>query len=150
MLDEPVLTCADRLAGVVERRFLTCAVGAAAAFLLAGCSGQGTAQVGAATDAAREFVQARTGDPGAACRLLAPRTFEEATSDEPCPDAVTKDAPDLAGQTPRVEVYGKDAIARFDDDTVFLALFDTGWRVTAAGCQPRGQDLPYDCSVSGG
>jgi len=134
---------------VGTRRRLTYAVGLGVAALLAGCSGQGSAQAGAASSAAREFVQARTSDPQAACGLLAPRTLEEVSQDEPCTDAVEQDAPAVRG-APRVEVYGKDAIARFDGDTVFLALFDTGWKVTAAGCQPRTKDLPYNCSVSGG
>ena len=38
---------------------------------------------------------------------------------------------------------------RLDKDTLFLARFDQGWRVTAAGCTPHG-DLPYDCTVKGG
>ena len=86
----------------------------------------------------------------AACALLAPRTLEEVTIDESCTEAVSQDAPTLSDHTPRVEVYGKDAIARFDGETVFLALFDTGWKVTAAACQPRAEGRPYDCSVSGG
>ena len=36
----------------------------------------------------------------------------------------------------RVDVYGQDAIVRLDRDVVFLARFDDGWRVTAAGCTP--------------
>ena len=53
-----------------------------------------------------------------------------------------------AGQVRRVEVYGKDAVVHLEKDTVFLARFDDGWRVTAAGCTPNG-DRPYDCDVRG-
>ena len=36
-------------------------------------------------------------------------------------------------------------------ETVFLALFDDGWRVTAAGCtRLAGPAEPYDCDVEGG
>jgi hypothetical protein len=50
-----------------------------------------------------------------------------------------------------VDVFGHDAIVRFSGDTVFLARFPEGWRVTAAGCQPGPSDQkPYDCTVSGG
>jgi hypothetical protein len=118
--------------------------------LLAACSGQGSAQAGAAGSVAREFVRARTSDPQAACALLAPRTLEQVTVDGSCTEAVSRDAPVLPDQSLRVEVYGKDAIARFAGETVFLALFDTGWKVTAAACQPRAKGRPYDCSVSGG
>jgi hypothetical protein len=123
---------------------LACLVG------LAACSGQGTAQAGAAGSVAEDFVRARTSDPQAACALLAPRTLEEVTAEEPCTEAVSQDAPTRSDQAPRVEVYGKDAIARFSGETVFLALFDTGWKVIAAACQPRAEGRPYDCSVSGG
>lgn len=98
---------------------------------------------------ATAYDRARAGDPSAACALLAPRTFEEASADRPCVETVGTDAPAPADGPPVVEVYGKDAIARFAGDTLFLALFDTGWRVTAAGCRPRAEDLPYDCAVEG-
>ena len=42
-----------------------------------------------------------------------------------------------------------DAIVRWGAETMFLARFDNGWLVTAAGCTPRGKDLPYDCSIEG-
>jgi hypothetical protein len=34
-----------------------------------------------------------------------------------------------------------------DAGSVFLAEFDNGWRVTAAGCTSRGESLPYQCVV---
>ena len=39
-------------------------------------------------------------------------------------------------------------LVRLAGDTVFLAVFPGGWRVTAAGCTPRG-DRPYNCTVQG-
>ena len=50
---------------------------------------------------------------------------------------------------PEIDVYGRDAMVRWGGSTLFLARFDDGWRVTAAGCAPRGEDLPYDCAVEG-
>ena len=126
-----------------------CAAGLAAIASLAACSGQGRAQEGAAATTAREFAQARVSDPSAACALLAPRTLEEVTRDRPCAEAVADGATDPGTSQPEVEVFGKDAIARFAGDTLFLALFDTGWKVTAASCQPTTDGRPYDCDVSG-
>jgi len=47
-----------------------------------------------------------------------------------------------------VEVYGKDAIVHLDNDVLFVARFDEGWRVTAAGCTPR-PDRPFTCTIKG-
>jgi hypothetical protein len=37
---------------------------------------------------------------------------------------------------------------RLDKDVVFLARYDDGWRVTAAGCVPR-PGRPFDCTIKG-
>ena len=42
-----------------------------------------------------------------------------------------------------------DATAGNGHDTVFLAHFPTGWKITAAGCRPRPQ-RPYQCEIKGG
>ena len=126
------------------------AAGVAALALVAGCTGQGTPQEGAASDAARRFVQARVIDPAAACALLAPKTLEQAAEDEPCTQTVSEGAGEADEAAPDVDVYGSEAIARFGADTVFLALFDSGWKVTAAACQPQAKGRPYDCDISGG
>ena len=47
-----------------------------------------------------------------------------------------------------MEVWGGDAQVRLGGDTVFLTETPTGWRVTAAACEPRGE-LPYECQVEG-
>ena len=54
-----------------------------------------------------------------------------------------------AHQVRRVDVHGRQARVTLTADTLFLALFSTGWKVTAAGCTPR-PDQPYDCTVEGG
>ncbi|WP_457254607.1 hypothetical protein [Pedococcus sp. P5_B7] len=52
------------------------------------------------------------------------------------------------GPATAVQVYGKDAIVHLGSDTIFLARFTAGWRVTAAGCTPR-PGRPYDCTIRG-
>jgi hypothetical protein len=102
---------------------------------------------------AESFEQLTSTDAAQACDLLAPgtRIEVEKAADKACADALgDEDLPD-ASAVDDVEVYGHDAIVRFGNDTVFLARFPEGWRVTAAGCQPGPSDQkPYDCNVSGG
>jgi hypothetical protein len=125
---------------------------AAAAALLAvsGCSGQGSVEDGLAAATAERFAQEVTSDPEAACALLAPRTrmdLEETRG--PCAQSLPQQDLPEGGRSREAEVYGKDAVVHLEKDTLFLARFDTGWRVTAAGCTPAG-DQPYDCDVKGG
>lgn len=122
---------------------------AAAALLAGGCGGQGSAEKEPAGAAATAFVGALAGDPAAACRMLAPDTRQELEDTEgPCPQSLsTQDLP-AASSVRAVEVYGKDAIVRLGQDTLFLARFGDGWRVTAAGCTPR-EDRPYRCTLKG-
>jgi hypothetical protein len=122
--------------------------------LLTGCSGLGNPEGGNARSAVQRFQQAVQGDPAAACGLLAPRTRKQLEDTEgPCEQALPEqdlpeqDAGAGSGVT-SVDVYGKDAIAHVGDDTVFLARFEDGWRVTAAGCTPV-PDRPYDCELEG-
>ena len=53
------------------------------------------------------------------------------------------------GPVTAVEVWGDSAQVRFAGDTLFLARFDDGWHVRAAGCQPQAADVPYSCQVEG-
>ncbi len=46
-----------------------------------------------------------------------------------------------------MSVWGDNAQARLAGGALFLAEFDTGWRVTAAGCTFVSDDRPYDCAV---
>ncbi len=123
---------------------------ASGALALSACTGPGTDQAAQVADA---FERAAVSDAGKACDLLASRTRDEVekSAQQPCADALGQD--DLPDPSPllSVEVYGHDAMVRFDNDTVFLARFPDGWRVTAAGCRPGPSDeKPYDCDVSGG
>lgn len=123
----------------------------AALVTVGGCAGRGSAENDAAGSTAASFLHRAASEPAQACDLLAPATLEEVERDgEVCTDVV----PDV-GVAPMsadvfdVEVYGRDAMFRSGDATVFLARFDDGWRVTAAGCEPRGEGLPYDCTIEG-
>jgi hypothetical protein len=114
------------------------------------CTGPGADE---AAQVADSFDRAAVSDAAKACDLLAPRTREEVekSAQQPCAGALGGD--DLPDPSPlrSVDVYGHDAIVRFDNDTVFLARFPEGWRVTAAGCRAGpSDDKPYDCDVSGG
>ncbi len=117
---------------------------------LAGCSGAGSAQENAARQVATTFADAAQEDPSSACGLLAPDTREELEDTSgPCAESLAEAGLPQAGPVLDVEVYGLDAMVRLEDDTMFLALFDTGWRVTAAGCTPEEPDRPYSCDIKG-
>ncbi|WP_435985882.1 hypothetical protein [Terrabacter sp. LjRoot27] len=96
------------------------------------------------------FSAAVGAQPDTACALLAPETRQELEdSSGPCPQGIADaDLPD-AGRVITVEVYGQDAMVRLEHDTMFLALFGSGWRVTAAGCTPQEQDRPFSCGLKG-
>lgn len=126
------------------------AAGLAAVAVLASCGGQGSVEADAAGDAARHFMTAQAEDVAAACDLLAPKTLEEVDAEGPCATVLGDGAPGAAPELESVEVYGTNAIARFHGDTVFLARFRDGWRVTAARCQPDGPKRPYQCEIQAG
>ncbi len=108
------------------------------------------------TEAARTadaFSAAAASDPGTACGLLAPRTVEALEEDgTPCAEALAEAGLASTGARGPVTVAGHSAQVSYADDTVFLARFDDGWRVTAAGCERTSSDaaVPYECSVAGG
>jgi len=101
---------------------------------------------------ARAFHDAyRSGDGAAACAELAPKTREELvqSAGTRCAQAVLEeDVPPV--ETPRrVRVFGTQAMVDFGEETTFLARFQSGWKVMAAGCTPVPGE-PYDCAISGG
>jgi len=121
-----------------------------AVLALAGCGGPGGREDAAAAVAVRLLEAVNQRDGAAACALLAPETLAdlEKSADQPCDEAVLDEDLPAPGQVTNTNVYGQWAQVRLDDDTVFLAVFRGGWRVVAAGCQPRG-DRPYDCTLQG-
>jgi hypothetical protein len=121
----------------------------AMAIVLGGCSSLGPDSSGAA-DVARAFHAATaSGDGAAACARLSARVADElAQSEGSCEQAVLAADVPAAGQVRSVQVWGGRGLVVLDHDVVFLAEFDGGWRVTAAGCSAR-KDRPYDCELKG-
>ncbi|WP_031069259.1 hypothetical protein [Streptomyces sp. NRRL S-118] len=89
------------------------------------------------------------------CAALAPATREELeqSARSGCPEAIgdaLEEREITAGGAVRgVDVYGDQARVVLEQDTVFLARFPAGWKVTAAGCRPR-PERPYQCAIKGG
>ncbi|MFF1510136.1 hypothetical protein [Streptomyces sp. NPDC058326] len=117
---------------------------------LAGC-GDVEQRQDAARSAAVDFGAALRGaDAGRACEALAPGTREEVEEDGPCPTVLAGLGPaTAAGEPIATDVYGEQARVVFAHDSVFLASFPDGWKVTAAGCTPR-PGHPARCEVKGG
>ncbi|MFI8962557.1 hypothetical protein ACIGO8_10605 [Streptomyces sp. NPDC053493] len=144
-----------RSRGRGARRRLPRALGSVAVALtavaLTGC-GASAAREDGATDAGRRFTTAvAAGDYRAGCELLAPETRDEVEEDAkgPCGPALQQLGLPRAGAARGVDVYGRQALLRMTGDTLFLSLFDDGWKVVAAGCEPQAEDEPYRCSLKG-
>jgi hypothetical protein len=117
------------------------------ALLLSGCTPAGEIPARAAGD--RFQAALRDDDLQGACQLLSEeaRGNLESGSGKPCPTALADlDLPTSTASS--IEVWGDNAQVRLDAGVLFLAEFRAGWKVTAAGCEPR-PDRPYDCDVEG-
>jgi hypothetical protein len=134
------------LAPVRHFRLVACL--SVVAVAVTGCSSVGDRERAASAAALRLLDAVAAGDGEAACALLAPDTAETVAEDEPCAEAILDQSLPRPGTVVGADVYGQWAQVRLDDDTVFLAAFDGGWRVVAAGCTPRA-NRPYQCSVEG-
>jgi hypothetical protein len=116
------------------------------AIVLAGCAAEGERSAAADT-AARFLTAASDGDATAACALLTPRTREDlVTSDGPCEQSLPVE--DLTGSVSGSDTWSEGAKIDTDSGALFLAEFESGWLVAAAGCAPE-QDAPYRCVVGG-
>ena len=113
--------------------------------LLTGCAGLQEGEVGRVAGAFED----PAATPAERCALLAPATLQTLESDESaaCADAIGR-VPLPGGAVETVEVWGGQAQVRLGGDTLFLTETPSGWRVTAAACEPRGE-MPYDCEVEG-
>lgn len=70
------------------------------------------------------------------------------TEKRPCAKAILEEDLPTVHRVRDVQVWGDQALIRFDDDNLFLSQFPHGWKVVAAGCTPQGHK-PYDCQVDG-
>jgi hypothetical protein len=111
---------------------------------LAGCT-----PTGEVTSAAGRFADAvHRHDGREACALLADRARRSVEVTQSCAEVL----PALhvqVGPPGEATVWGDRAQVRATPDTLFLARYTGGWRVTGAGCRPRGADLPYECEIGG-
>ncbi|MFI9202234.1 hypothetical protein [Streptomyces sp. NPDC053048] len=103
----------------------------------------------AAADRFEQALEAR--QRAVMCAELAPGTREELeeSAKTPCDRALEDEDLPAAGPVRHIDVYGDQARAVLAHDTLFLAHFTDGWKVTAAGCRPRGEQ-PYRCALKGG
>ena len=116
--------------------------------VLTGCGDSGDSAVEAV---AGDLLEATiTGDGQAACEVLSPHTRDELeqSSGKPCERAILEESIGRGRTVREAQVFETMAQVRFDDETVFLSRFDSGWLVVATACTPRPEG-PYDCSVSG-
>ncbi|GAA6527659.1 hypothetical protein [Intrasporangium sp. DVR] len=122
------------------------------AFALGGC---GSPEAASAASAASRFVRLAADDPAAACELLAPRTREKVTEEAKgsCAEGLRSQLASAATDGPDVEpeIAGHTAKVATGGQTVFLSLFEDGWKVLAAGCTRASEDTstPYDCALEG-
>ena len=130
----------------------TAAVGATVLVTgLAGCSQGGRGTPTGPLHAVETFEAAlKRGDATTACDLLAPPTRKELEQSESqkCAKALPDQDIPATAESPDVEVFGDEAIARVPGDVVFLTNVGGTWMVSAAGCKPQA-DQPYDCEVKG-
>jgi len=121
------------------------------AFAVGGLASCASAEAPDAQEAAQEFLTAASSDPAAACELLAPdtrkRLAEQADGD--CASGLQEAGLEGPSAPEAVTVAANSARVRMSGQVVFLARFNDGWRVTAAGCTRSSSDeaVPYDCDV---
>ncbi|MGV1008048.1 MAG: hypothetical protein ACOYBY_05495 [Dermatophilaceae bacterium] len=143
----PRHTRASRRTSIVGAALL----GLVSAAALTGCSASTEEQ--AAAQAALAFAAASRADPLAACALLAPRTRDELerSAEQSCAEALPDQDLPASTVVTRTDLAGHSAKVELDGQTVFLSLFDSGWRVVAAGCSKAFDEpaTPYTCQVQG-
>jgi hypothetical protein len=129
-------------------RTAAAASAAALALPLSGCS---TVHEQAVMTTVSHFYAAlRARNGRGACALLAPGTRSELeqSADKPCDRAILEEGVPHPGVRRGLDVFGTMAQVRFSHDTVFVARFNDGWRVTATACKAVPGE-PYSCSVKG-
>jgi hypothetical protein len=93
----------------------------------------------------------RSQDGASACDSLADQVQAELqqSSGTSCEVEILESGVSTDGQVQDVNVSGTAAQVRYDDDIIFLAEFEDGWKIIGAGCE-RQAGGPYDCHVQGG
>jgi hypothetical protein len=137
--------------GPMSRRAARCGAGLTGLLLGLVLTGCGESEDPAVEAVARDLLEAASaGDGQAACKVLSSHTRDELeqSSGKPCERAILEEPIGRAGTVRDAQVFDTMAEVRFDDETVFLSRFDSGWLVVATACTPR-SEAPYDCSVSG-
>jgi hypothetical protein len=127
------------------------AVAAVVLVLLAtGCSNLNPGTTAAAETAAKFHSALEAGDTRAACALLAPAAVGKLENGQSgsCPGKLAALSLPAAGEVGGSRAFGSNAQVQLESDTVFLTLSGDRWKITAAGCTPRGEK-PYDCEVEG-
>ncbi len=123
-------------------------IGASLILILAGCTPSGPSHE--AADVAAQFIEAITRhDGGQACGLLTAnaRSSASGATDTPCAQAVLN-VKENGIAIHAVQIWGDRAQVKIGSDVLFLAHFDTGWRVNDAGCKPQ-PGAAYACDVEG-
>jgi hypothetical protein len=114
----------------------------AVAALLAGCANP------AADDVRAVAAAFAAGGPQQRCDLLETGTLSALDAEgQPCAVAIAA-LPVGSGEVTSVAVWGADALVHLSDDTLFLTLAGTGWRVSAGACEPATEG-PYECQLEG-
>jgi hypothetical protein len=116
--------------------------------LMAGCTGPGADE---AAQTATRFAAQASSSPEQACGLLSDQTRKdlERTAQAACAEALGKVELPPASAQQSVDVYEQHARVGLAGDVMFLARFDDGWKVTAAGCKAQPEDQPYECELGG-
>jgi hypothetical protein len=120
----------------------------AAAVALMGC-GTGDDRRQAREAVERMYAAVESRDGAAACEQLTEQAAAalERQTRRPCQEGVL-DLELVGMRVARVRVYLTSAEALFvEGDTAFLDRTSRGWRVSAAGCKPRGR-RPAECEVT--
>jgi hypothetical protein len=118
---------------------------------LAGC---GTADDERSASEVVERFQAaiEQGDGEAACAELteAAASTLEGQEKAPCEEAVLSLDLPAGGRVAGARVFVTSAIVdRVEGGAAFLDKTSSGWRISAAGCEPAEPGQPYDCELEG-
>ncbi|WP_406840517.1 hypothetical protein ACICHK_37985 [Streptomyces sp. AHU1] len=124
---------------------------AVCAVCLCACSTLGEREAAASRAAVRFEESVRHADGARACAALAPETRQELqqSAKAPCAEALLDEQLSPVGAVRDVQVYGRQARVVLTADILFLSAFSSGWKITAAGCEPRPRQ-PYQCRIKGG